>query len=368
MDARYYMPPEWEAHEMTLMAWPDNRDTWPGEKLNRAEHVFADILEALTPHEEVSLLVANDQAQQAAAAMIRNRGIDWNRIRLIRMPVNDVWIRDYGPISLRPTATPAGTESAGTEAAIHGTGPAAPENKKTVFSNWEYNAWGQKYPPFEADNAVPPKLAQLLNRQLVEPGMVLEGGSIDVNGAGSLLTTESVLLNPNRNPGWKKEEITEKLKSFLGAGHVIWLKNGLKGDDTDGHVDDLARFVSERVIFVTVTGDKSDPNYDTLRENWNILREATDVHGRPFEIVELPLPQTRIKDTTVDGSQYVPASYSNFYIANRCVLVPVYDERYDDEVLRLFQSVFPDRYIKGIPCKELVWGQGAIHCVTQQVL
>ncbi|MDG5767658.1 agmatine deiminase family protein [Balneolales bacterium ANBcel1] len=410
---RYYMPPEWAPHKLTLMAWPDNRETWPGIRLNRAEHVYADILEALTPHEEVMLLVANEEARQAAASLLQNRNIDWNRVRLIHMPVNDVWIRDYGPISLLPydkakstgrsnsgsslsaesrggpdvTAMPGLTgkqtgeqagrqtgEQAGKQTgeqgsqAVSDTGGAGAGAPEVVLCDWEYNAWGGKYPPYDFDNAVPGKLARLLNLPTVAPGMVLEGGSIDVNGAGCLLTTESVLLNPNRNPGLGKAEIEENLRTWFGIEKVIWLKSGLRGDDTDGHIDDLARFVSERVIFTTVTDDTSDPNYETLLENWNILKDATDIHGNPFEIVELPLPQTRITGTTVDGSDYVPASYANFYIANRCVLVPTYDKRYDDEVLRMFQSVFPDRYIKDVPCNDLVWGQGSIHCVTQQVI
>ena len=347
---RYYMPAEWAPHAMTLMVWPDNRETWPGDRLNRAEYVFAEILEALTPHEEVLLLIASEQAQQAAAAMIRYRELDWNRIRMVRMPVNDVWIRDFGPISVIPQKNIAASQ------------------REVLLTDWEYNAWGGKYPPFGADNAVPKNLAKLLDLPTVEPGMVLEGGSIEVNGAGCLITTESVLLNPNRNPGLNRSEIEEKLCYYLGVEKIIWLKNGLKGDDTDGHIDDLARFVSERTIFVTVASDRDDPNYETLQENWHILKEATDVNGKPFEVIELPLPKTRIEGTTVDGSEYVPASYANFYVANRCVLVPTYDERYDDEVLRMFQSVFPDRYIKGIPCNDLVWGQGSIHCVTQQVL
>ncbi len=418
---RYYLPPEWVSHAMTLMTWPDNRETWPGDRLNRAEHVYADILEALTPHERVVLLVANEQAQQAAASMIQKRNVDWNRIRMFRIPVNDVWIRDYGPISLVKT------------------GEGSP---KIVLSNWEYNAWGGKYPPFDADNAVPHKLADLLNYPIVDTGMVLEGGSVDVNGAGTLLTTESVLLNPNRSMGDRpagnekkeannqvdnsdktgagnrysgkrgadnggsdktesgngdadenrpakggsvknrsgqgspdngpagrdKATVEEKLKHFFGINKVIWLKDGLKGDDTDGHIDDLARFVSERVVVASVTEDPDDPNYEVLRENLKMLYDATDSKGRPLEIIKLPLPQTLIKGTTVDGSDRVPASYVNFYIANNCVLVPTYDDRYDDEVLRIFQSLYPERYIKGIPSNDLVWGQGSIHCVTQQVV
>jgi len=419
---RYRMPPEWATHEMTLMTWPDNRETWPGDRLNRAEHVYADILEALTPHEKVVLLVANEDAQQAAASMIQNRNIDWNRVRLIRMPTNDVWIRDYGPITLlreqrtdtagAKTAAQTAVQTAASEKSgdernpennevTHASGKRVDEHipqgsdvryasgnredeskedesredglrrsekiRDMVMCDWGYNAWGGKYPPFDDDNAVPVRLAELLDYPVVSPGMILEGGSIEVNGAGFLLTTESVLLNPNRNPEMSKSQIEKNLRKYLGVDKILWLKRGLRGDDTDGHIDDLARFVGPQTIVTSVSDDPSDPNYEVLRENREILTKSADCKGVPFEVIALPLPATRINDTTVDGSEYVPATYANFYIANGCVLVPLYDKRYDDQVLKLFRRLFPDRSIKGIPCNDLVWGQGSIHCITQQV-
>ncbi len=384
---------------MTLLTWPDNRETWPGIRLNRVEHVYADILEALTPHENVLLLVANEDAQQAAASMIQNRNVDWNRVRLVRMPTNDVWIRDYGPITLLREqlsgqevdqnmleSTDSGQldvpqsdwqvgQKTGHQTAHQGhrypekQTRSARENKvrDMVMCDWGYNAWGGKYPPFEDDDAIPGKLAELLDYPLVSPGMILEGGSIEVNGAGFLLTTESVLLNPNRNPEMSRFQIEKNLRKYLGVDKVLWLKRGLRGDDTDGHIDDLARFVGPQTIVTSVSEDPSDPNYEVLKENREILANATDCKGVPFEVIELPMPSTRIDGTTVDGSEYVPASYANFYIANECVLVPLYDDRYDDQVLKLFRKLFPKRTIKGIPCKDLVWGQGSIHCITQQV-
>lgn len=366
---RYRMPPEWETHEMTLMTWPDNRETWPGDRLNRAEHVYADILEALTPHEKVLLLVANEDAQQAAATMIQKRNIDWDRIRLIRMPTNDVWIRDYGPITLLREQR---TDTAGAKAAAHTAVQTTASEKPgkirdMVMCDWGYNAWGGKYPPFDDDNAVPVRLAELLDYPVVSPGMILEGGSVEVNGARLLLTTESVLLNPNRNSEMSKSQIEKNLRKYLGVDKILWLKRGLCGDDTDGHIDDLARFVGPQTIVASVSDDPSDPNYEVLRENLEILTKSADCKGMPFEVIELPLPKTRINDTTVDGSEYVPASYANFYIANGCALVPLYDKRYDDQILKLFRRLFPDRSIKGIPCNDLVWGQGSIHCITQQI-
>ena len=383
------MPPEWAPHAMTLLAWPDNRETWPGVRLNRAERVYGDILQALTPHEPVMVLVGSNLARQAAAAIMHERGIDRSRVRLIEMAVNDVWIRDYGPIGLvRYADTGSGTQGSGTQgsgtqrgtpasdttpattaqtsvqASAHTTTPIHPH---IVLSNWLYNAWGGKYPPYDSDNAVPAKLARLLDLPVLDTGMVLEGGSIDVNGAGCLLTTESVLLNPNRNPGLEKHEIEERLCRWFGVQQIIWLKNGLEGDDTDGHIDDLARFASERVILTMVSDDPEDPNFERLLENRKRLHHATDAKGRPFEIIELPMPETRIEGTTVDGSERVPASYANFYIANGCVLVPVYDQRYDEQVLSVFGKLFPERAIVPIASADLVWGQGSIHCITQQV-
>ncbi len=365
---RYRMPPEWAPHEMTLLTWPDNRETWPGSRLNRVEHVYADILEALTPHENVLLLVANEDAQQAAATMIQKRNIDWDRVRMVRMPTNDVWIRDYGPIILLRDHPDHPDHPDTNRMSVESDVPVRKQKKRDlVMCDWGYNAWGGKYPPYDDDNAVPVKLSELLDFPLVSPGMILEGGSIEVNGAGYLMTTESVLLNPNRNPEMSRFQIEKNLRQYLGVDKILWLRRGLRGDDTDGHIDDLARFVSSRTILAAVSDDPTDPNYEILRENRDILANATDCKGAPFEVIELPLPATRINDATVDGSEYVPASYANFYFANGCVLVPLYDKRYDDQVLKLFRRLFPDRSIKGIPCNDLVWGQGSIHCITQQV-
>ncbi|MDZ7714692.1 MAG: agmatine deiminase family protein [Balneolaceae bacterium] len=255
-------------------------------------------------------------------------------------PTNDVWARDCGPIFVKN------------------------EEDEFVITDWEYNAWGGKYPPFEDDNKLPAYFADKYDIKLFEPGMVLEGGSIETNGNGILLTTESVLLNPNRNPDLSKEEIEKKLKEYLGVHKIIWLKEGLKGDDTDGHIDDLSRFLNENTI-LTMVAEEGDVNYQALHTNFKILREATDLNGEPFNIETLPLPETKIEGTTVDGSEYVPASYANFYIANGVVLVPTYDVRYDEMALDLFENYFPERDVVGIPCADLVWGQGSIHCITQ---
>ena len=257
-------------------------------------------------------------------------------------PINDVWARDCGPIFVK-------------------------DGNSFMITNWEYNAWGEKYPPWDSDNTIPEFISELFGIKKVSTKMVLEGGSIDVNGVGDLLTTESVLLNPNRNPGMSKDEIEHNLKNYLGVENIIWLKSGLAGDDTDGHIDDLTRFLNEETVLTMVCEDENDINYKALQENLAILQSATLKNGGKLNIETLPLPKTKIEGTTVDGSEFVPASYANFYVANGCVLVPLYDERYDQQALDLFKKYFPDREIIGIDCADLVWGQGSIHCITQQL-
>ena len=339
------MPAEWHPHYATQLHWPANRETWPGERLERVEEVYLDIIEALHKYELI-ILLGDKKTLSRAEKKLNTRDIDLSRVQMVEQLTNDVWARDCGPIF------------------VHSSQKDADHYKIT---DWEYNAWGGKYPPFDADNSLPQLFSELFNTEITKTGMVLEGGSIDTNGEGVLLTTESVLLNPNRNPGMNKDEIEQKLKQHLGMDKVIWLKDGLAGDDTDGHIDDLSRFVNKNTIFTILTDDPEDVNYNALMENYEILQNSTDQNGNPFHIVTLPLPHTRIEGTTVDGSEFVPASYANFYIANGVVLVPIYDERYDNDVLDIFGEYFPHRDIIGIPCADLVWGQGSIHCITQQL-
>lgn len=342
----YYLPPEWHCHSATQMHWPSNRETWPGERLQRVEAVYLDIIEVLHRYEPIHLLVENEQIQSHALSLFKKRDISLQQITFHKQPINDVWARDCGPIFIHRKQN---------------------GEEEFAITDWEYNAWGGKYPPFEDDNRLPQYFATKYGIKRFEPGMVLEGGSIDTNGEGVLLTTESVLLNDNRNPQMSKREIEERLKHYLGMEKVIWLKDGLAGDDTDGHIDDLARFLNKKTILAAVTENPEDVNYDALNENLKILSEATDQKGNSFTIETLPLPETKIESTTVDGSVYVPASYANFYIANGVVLVPLYDERFDTQAIELFERYFPDRDVVGIPCADLVWGQGAIHCITQQL-
>lgn len=342
----YRMPAEWERHSGTQLHWPSNRQTWPGERLYRVEEVYLTIIEVLVKYEPIHLLVADRPTFNHVLKLFKDREINLQSVTFHLQPINDVWARDCGPIF------------------IHRIKDGYPE---FAITDWEYNAWGGKYPPYDDDNRLPGYFASKYGIKRFEPGMVLEGGSIDTNGNGVLLTTESVLLNPNRNPDLSKKVIERRLKAYLGMDRIIWLKNGLAGDDTDGHIDDLARFLDANTILAMVSENPHDVNCETLKTNLEILRRATDQKGNPFTVETLPLPGTKIEGTTVDGSEYVPASYANFYIANGVVLVPTYDERYDQLALDLLKKYFPDREVIGIPCSDLVWGQGSIHCITQQL-
>lgn len=342
----YRMPGEWEPHSGTLISWPSNRDTWPGERLERVEKVYLHIVKALASCETVHIITSDDETHKRAVRLVQKHLPESIPVVWHRKPGNDVWARDFGPIFIRRFKD---------------------DKPEYALTDWGYNAWGEKYPPFEDDNAVPRWFAKQYGIRRFVPDMILEGGSIETNGSGTMLTTESVLLNTNRNPALVKNEIEQRLKGYLGQDNIIWLRKGLAGDDTDGHIDDLSRFLNENTILTMVSDDPDDINYPILRENLEILQKATDKDGRPFNIVTLPMPETRIQGTTVDGSEYVPASYANFYFANGAVLLPVYDPKHDDKAIRLFKTFCPDRKVIPIPCADLVWGQGSIHCITQQL-
>lgn len=342
----YQMPPEWHPHAGTQLHWPTNRETWPGERLERVEQVYLNIINVLHWYEPIHLFVGDATRLERVQELFATRSIDLDNIVFHLQPTNDVWARDCGPIFVR-------CEQEG--------------RKEFALTDWEYNAWGDKYPPYDDDNRLPKYFAEKFDIPRFEAGMVLEGGSIEVNGEGILLTTESVLLNKNRNPDLSKRQIIQRLKDYLGVKKIIWLKRGLAGDDTDGHIDDLARFLNAGTILAMTVDDPNDVNYRALQENLDILEQAWDRKGHRFSVETLPLPQTKIEGTTVDGSDYVPASYANFYVANGVVLVPTYDTRYDEEALSLFRDYFPERDVVGIPCADLVWGQGSIHCITQQL-
>jgi len=293
------------------------------------------MVEALIESEQVCINVCNGAHEAEARAALR--GLPMERITFYRIPTNEPWCRDHGPIFLLRNADP-----------------------KLAVVDWDYNAWGNKYPPFDLDEVVPTRVAKVLNVPVFYPRMILEGGSIDVNGAGALLTTESCLLNPNRNPQLSREQVEQRLHNYLGVREILWLGAGIAGDDTDGHIDDLARFVSEHAVAAVVEEDRDDENYEPLQENLARLREMK-IGRDQIDIVTLPMPKKIVRENL-----RLPASYANFYIANSCVLVPTFADPADKVALSSLHKLFPDRRVIGIDSRELIWGLGAFHCLTQQ--
>ncbi len=336
------MPPEWVRHDATWLSWPHKEASWP-DSFESVPDVFAEIAASLCRYETVHINVLDDVMGGCALELIRSKvrhEDDLRRICLHHIPTDDAWCRDHGPNYVYRHSV-GGVEK--------------------VIVNWDYNAWGGKYEPYDNDGAVAGRIAALQGLPLVSPRMVLEGGAIDVNGKGLLLTTEACLLNPNRNPFMARKEIESRLKYFLGIKKVLWLKDGIAGDDTDGHVDDVARFVDERTVVIAVEENPGDENFGILQENYRLLRKFTDIEGRPLHVVKLPMP-----DPVYHDNERLPASYANFYIANRQVLVPVYRCAKDRIALEILGKCFPSRKVVGIDCTDLVWGLGAIHCVTHE--
>jgi agmatine deiminase len=337
------MPAEWEPHAATWLSWPRREGISFPDSFDRVMPALRAMVEALIESEQVRINVCNGAHEAEAGQVLR--GLPMEQISFHRIPTNEPWCRDHGPIFLTRDADP-----------------------KLAIVDWDYNAWGNKYPPFDLDEVVPSRVAQILDVPIFYPGMILEGGSIEVNGTGALLTTESCLLNPNRNPQCSREQIEQRLRDYLGAREILWLGPGIAGDDTDGHIDDLARFVSERTVVAVVEENRDDENYKPLQENLARLREmkirqsnSDSRREQGIEIVTLPMPKKIVRE-----GLRLPASYANFYIANSCLLVPTFADPNDETALSILDEFFPDRPIIGIDCRELIWGLGTFHCLTQQ--
>ena len=333
------MPAEWEPHEATWLSWPHKEASWPGA-FEPVPEVFATITRHLTESELVRINVADEEFAERVRRLLRATGVDLGAIRFHFNPTNDAWCRDHGPnylVRLRNG------------------------RRERAINDWGYNAWGGKYSPFDLDDIVPTRIARESGEPLFTPGIILEGGSIDVNGCGTLLTTESCLLNPNRNPHLDRSAIETYLRDHLGVRQILWLGDGIVGDDTDGHIDDLTRFVAPGTVVTAVEADPTDANYEPLRENLARLRTMVDQDHHPLRVIELPMPGPVIQD-----GQRLPASYANFYIANTVVLVPTYRHPNDQKACAVLQSLFTGRKVVPVDCTSLIWGLGAIHCVTQQ--
>jgi agmatine deiminase len=335
----YRMPAEWELHEATWLSWPHKAESWPGA-FDAVPGIFAEIARHLAASELVRINVGDEKRAAQVRALLRQRGVDLAAVRFHLIPTDDAWVRDHGPVYVV-------RESGG--------------RRERAIVDWGYNAWGGKYPPYDLDDAVPARIAEETGETLFQPGIVMEGGSLDVNGRGTLLTTEACLLHPNRNPQLTREQLEKYLGDYLGVRHILWLGDGIVGDDTDGHIDDLTRFVAPDTVVTALEDDPADENYEPLRDNHARLQQMKDQDGRPLRIVTLPMPGPVYYE-----GQRLPASYANFYIANRVVLVPTYRHENDVRALRGLQDLFPDRRVVGLDCTELVWGLGAIHCITQQ--
>jgi agmatine deiminase len=331
------MPAEWEPQEAVWLSWPHKRSTWPGH-FRPIPAKFAEIVAQISRFEKVRINCAA-ALQPRAKRLCAAAGADLKRVAFFNHPTNDAWCRDHGPIFVKHKRT-----------------------GEVALTDWDYNAWGGKYPPFDRDNAIPPRIGRALGLRRFERKMVLEGGSIDVNGAGLLLTTEACLLNPNRNPSLSRAEIERALCEMLGVRSILWLGDGIVGDDTDGHVDDLSRFFATDGIVTAVERNQRDVNYPMLADNLARLRALRTPAGRKFRIVELPMPAPLF----CEGVR-LPASYANFLVINGAVLMPTFRQpRRDREAAEVLAACFPDREIVLIDCVELVWGLGTLHCLSQQ--
>ncbi len=334
------MPAEWEPHAATWLTWPRPEGiSFPG-RYQSVPPVYAELIRHLAEDEEVNINVWDGEMEASVREILAREGTPLERVRFHHFPAYEPWCRDHGPVFLV-------REQNGL--------------RERAIVDWGYNAWGGKYPPFDLDDAIPQHVAKLRDLPLFSPGIVMEGGSLEVNGRGTLLTTTACLLHPNRNPHLNKIEIEKYLCDYLGVNQVLWLGEGIAGDDTDGHIDDLARFVNPSTLVTVVEEDPADANYAILQENLQRLGHFRDTDGKSFRIVPLPMPGVIERE-----GQRLPASYANFYIANRLVLVPTYRHKNDKAALEILQREFPDRRVIGVDSTELIWGLGSFHCITQQ--
>jgi len=332
----FLMPAEWEPHDAVWISWPHNPVTFPD--IPAVEKAYYELIAHLHTSEKLEVFVPTAVIHRRVRARLREMGVDLERVSLHTNEYSDVWIRDYGPSFVVNRAL-----------------------REMAMVRWNFNAWGGKYEDQIRDGRIPPIMNRWMNLPVYEPGIVLEGGSIDVNGKGTVLTTRACLLNPNRNPHLSADDIEEKLKEFLGVEKVIWLNDGIIGDDTDGHIDDVARFVAPAKVVCAYEEDISDANYPALHDNYEILRQSSDQEGRPLTVVKLPMPAK----VEADGERY-PASYTNFYIGNTVVIVPVFNDPHDAEALKILEGLFPDRKVVGINARAMIEGYGTFHCASQQ--
>jgi agmatine deiminase len=350
----YRWPAEWEPQASVWLSWPRNPDTWPGH-FEPVPGEFAQFVRLIAEYESVNILAGGVEVMALAQALVG----DVPGVTLHDIPTNDAWCRDHGPTFLcEPLAPRAEVRPIDVIPDASARGASGPR----ALVDWHYNAWGGKYPPFDLDNQVPRRIAEVQGRRVFSPGIVMEGGAIEGNGRGTILTTQSCLLNPNRNPGLAREAVEGYLRDYLGAKKVLWLAGGeIAGDDTDGHIDQIARFVNPTTVVCSLCEDTADDNYGPTQQNFVELQQMTDQDGQPLDVIPLRLPRPLFCD-----GQRLPAGYANFLIVNGAVIVPQFGDPADDEALRTLAPLFPDRDVRGCPSLNLIWGLGSFHCLSQQ--
>ena len=334
----FYFPAEFAQHKSTWLSWPHKEASWPG-KIGSIFPSYTAFIKTLVRFEDVNINVCDEAMKSQATMILQSAGVDLSRVNFFMHPTNDAWCRDHGPAFLLNKN----------------------DASKKAIVDWNYNAWGNKYPPYDLDDVVPTKIGEALGLQVFHPGIIMEGGSVDFNGAGTVITSTACLLNPNRNPHLNQSEIEKYLMDFYGQDQVLWVDEGIVGDDTDGHIDDTVRFVSEDTVITVVEEKRSDENYDLLQHNLNQLKQMRLLNGKQLNIIEIPMP-----DDVIWEGQRLPASYANFYIANNQVIVPTYRCSKDEKVMSIIQDCFPDREIVGIDSTDIIWGLGSFHCLSQQ--
>jgi agmatine deiminase len=333
----FFFPAEFANHSATWLSWPHKEESWPG-KIESIFPVYAEFVKLVAEGEKVNINVADEKMKQKAIGHLQKAKADLNNIQFFFHPTNDAWCRDHGPAFLLNQ-----------------------KEKKKMVVKWNYNAWGGKYPPFDLDNEIPISIAKHYNLPLAKPGIIMEGGSVEFNGKGTLLTTTSCLLNPNRNPHLNQNEIEKILKANYGVDNVLWLGDGIVGDDTDGHVDDITRFVDEETVVTVLEEDKADENYQPLKENLELLENMKLENGKSLRVVTIPMPAAVLYE-----GQRLPASYANFYISNKYVVVPTFRDKNDDRALSILQKYFQTRKVVGLDSTDIIWGLGSFHCLSQQ--
>jgi len=337
-DLGYYFPAEFAPHTATWLSWPHKEASWPG-KIHTVYAPYSQFVKELTKGEQVRINVCDEAMRQFAVQCLTEAGVDLNKVQFFTHPTNDAWCRDHGPAFLiNPKA-----------------------EQKKVIVDWNYNAWGGKYPPYDLDDVIPTLIGRHYNIPVYYPGIIMEGGSVEFNGRGTLLTSTACLLNPNRNPHLNQEQVEDYLHNYYGVEQVLWVDEGIVGDDTDGHIDDTVRFVNEDTVLTVIEENKQDENYGLLQHNLEQLQQMRLLNGKQLNIVELPMP-----DELVYEDMRLPCSYANFYIANKSVIVPVFGCDKDEKALRIIQECFPGREVVGINSTDIIWGLGSFHCLSQQ--